>query len=103
MRQWGKNCTEFKPSRWIVREVDSDSGVEKEKVLNPSSYCFPTFNGGFRLCLGKNMATIEAKMFASTVLQQFKLKVEPQWQMEPRNSVVFSMLHGMPVKVSRRA
>jgi len=67
---WGNDSKEFDPSRWIEKR---GVAFEDSSKLN---YYFPAFNAGPRLCLGKNMALMEAKNCVLHVLQKkirFKL------------------------------
>ncbi|KAG9446155.1 hypothetical protein H6P81_012283 [Aristolochia fimbriata] len=64
---WGMDCGEFKPRRWIV-----DDGVGGG-VLVVSPYKYPVFQGGPRVCLGKEMAFIQMKYVVASILRRFEL------------------------------
>ncbi|KAF9600356.1 hypothetical protein IFM89_008527 [Coptis chinensis] len=66
---WGKNCFEFKPDRWFV-EPDKEGG----ELRNVCPYKFPVFQGGPRICLGKEMAFLQMKYLVGSVLDQFEIK-----------------------------
>ena len=51
----------FKPERWI----DVDSG----KLYQ---YKFPVFQGGQRLCMGRDLALLETRLCISELLQRYK-------------------------------
>nr|POF05733.1 cytochrome p450 94a1 [Quercus suber] len=55
---WGKNCFEFLPERWI------ENGVCKQE----SPFRFAVFQAGPRICLGKDMAYIQMKSIAASVM-----------------------------------
>ncbi|KAI3763215.1 hypothetical protein L1987_53668 [Smallanthus sonchifolius] len=61
---WGKDCLEFRPDRWF-----SEPGGFKME----SPYKFPVFQGGPRVCLGKEMAFIQMKYVVASVLRRFEL------------------------------
>lgn len=61
---WGKNCDEFVPERWL------ENGVFRPD----SSFRFPVFHGGPRMCLGKDMAYIQMKSIAASVIQNFEIE-----------------------------
>lgn len=75
LQHWAQDCTEFKPSRWLVSDSssavspssssddhDASNGVSSRKILNPSPYEFISFNAGLRMCLGKSMAILEVSL-----------------------------------------
>ncbi|KAI3828990.1 hypothetical protein L1987_03103 [Smallanthus sonchifolius] len=65
-RLWGSDCREFKPERWL----------DGNGVYQPcSQYKYPVFNGGFRMCLGKEMAYIQMKSVVVAVLHEFEIEV----------------------------
>ncbi|TMW62718.1 hypothetical protein Poli38472_005336 [Pythium oligandrum] len=64
---WGPDAEEFKPERWI----DPETG----KILHVSPYKFITFNAGPRMCLGMNLALLEIKIVAASVLSRFDVEV----------------------------
>jgi fatty acid omega-hydroxylase len=65
---WGPDVMDFKPERWI----DQDSG----KLIPVSSFKFSAFNGGPRICLGKNLAMMEMKIVAAGILSRFHMEVQ---------------------------
>jgi cytochrome P450 len=49
---WGNDCMEYRPERWL----------DEEGVFRPeSSFKYPIFHAGPRMCLGKEMAYIQMK------------------------------------------
>eukprot|EP01018_Ginkgo_biloba_P027846 Gb_40035 [translate_table: standard] len=62
---WGEDCMEFKPERWL------NDGV----FTNQSAYKYTVFNGGPRLCVGKDFAYLQMKHVAASILYRFKLKM----------------------------
>eukprot|EP01006_Ploeotia_vitrea_P055776 TRINITY_DN68031_c6_g17_i1.p1 TRINITY_DN68031_c6_g17~~TRINITY_DN68031_c6_g17_i1.p1 ORF type:complete len:517 (+),score=77.13 TRINITY_DN68031_c6_g17_i1:53-1603(+) len=67
----------FKPERWMDSEA-------------VSQYDFPVFQGGPRICLGKEMALLEAKTLAAMLLQNFTVTRAPT-QGEPVYSKTLTM------------
>ncbi|CAH1419105.1 unnamed protein product [Lactuca virosa] len=61
---WGKDCLAFKPDRWFT-----EPGVLKMET----PYKFPVFQGGPRVCLGKEMAFMQMKYVVASVLKRFEL------------------------------
>ena len=51
-----ENSEKLDPTRW---------------TKNHSSYKFPTFNAGYRLCLGKEMAYLEISIFLIYLIKNY--------------------------------
>lgn len=62
---WGLDCQEFRPERWI-----KDGAFRQE---NP--YKYPVFQAGPRVCLGKEMAVVEMKFVALSLIRKFDFDV----------------------------
>ncbi|GER29087.1 cytochrome P450 [Striga asiatica] len=73
---WGPDCLEFRPERWLKDGVFCN-------VENP--FKFPVFQAGIRVCLGKEMAIIEIKCVAISILRRFRVGL-----FKPKQSPVFS-------------
>ncbi|CAL0332818.1 unnamed protein product [Lupinus luteus] len=91
---WGKDCTEFKPERWLENDV-----CRKE-----SPFRFPVFHAGPRMCLGKDMAYIQMKSIAACVIERFEIEaVDKDTCPEHLLSLTLRMKGGLPVRVRPRA
>ncbi|XP_015866209.3 alkane hydroxylase MAH1-like [Ziziphus jujuba] len=90
---WGKDCSEFKPERWI-----SDDGG----IVYVPSYKFTAFNTGPRTCLGKDMGFIQMKMIAASILWNYQVKAVEEHPVIPNTSIILYMQHGLKVRVSKR-
>lgn len=53
-------------------------------------------------CIGKAMAILEAKTFAASVLQSFRIKMRPNFEVRYRLAPVLSSSNGLPVTVELR-
>lgn len=62
---WGRDCIEFKPDRWM----------KNGKFTPESPFKYPVFQGGLRVCLGKEMALMEMKSVAASLIRRFKIDV----------------------------
>nr|CAN64490.1 hypothetical protein VITISV_026359 [Vitis vinifera] len=90
---WGKDCLQFKPERWL------ENGVYRQE--NPFRY--PIFHAGPRMCLGKDMAYIQMKSIAASVMEQFEVKVEEKDKFpEHYLSLTLRMTGGLEVRVKER-
>lgn len=64
---WGSDCHLFKPERWLRH------GVGEFMPKNP--FEFPVFQGGTRVCLGKEMSIMEMKTVVVSVLREFNIEM----------------------------
>ncbi|VAH57137.1 unnamed protein product [Triticum turgidum subsp. durum] len=63
---WGDDAEEFRPERWL----DGDGVFVPE-----SPYKFTAFQAGPRICLGKEFAYRQMKIFAATLLYLFRFEM----------------------------
>ncbi|GLJ18840.1 hypothetical protein SUGI_0336510 [Cryptomeria japonica] len=90
---WGADCMEFKPERWF-----------KDGVFLPQNpFKYAVFQAGARMCLGKDMAFIQMKYIAASVIRGFRLRVDPQHEAHFVPSLTATMKNGLPVVVEKRA
>ncbi|XP_062102941.1 alkane hydroxylase MAH1-like [Humulus lupulus] len=91
---WGKDCLEFKPERWI-----SEQG---EFVYVPS-HKFPAFHIGPRTCLGKDMALIQMKVMALTILKNYHFHAVEGHPVCPNLTITINMKSGLKMRISKRS
>ncbi|CAI9097778.1 OLC1v1034265C1 [Oldenlandia corymbosa var. corymbosa] len=91
---WGSDCLEFKPERWL-----KDGVFCQEK--NPFQY--PVFQAGQRVCLGKEIALMELKSVALSLLRRFHVDLAEAHH-TPRFSpgLTATFRGGLPVFVRER-
>ncbi|RAL47260.1 hypothetical protein DM860_013225 [Cuscuta australis] len=89
---WGKDCREYKPERWL----------RDGRFTSESAYKFAAFNGGPRLCLGKDFAYYQMKFAAASILYRYQVKVIENHPVVPRMSLTLYMKYGLKVTLSRR-
>ena len=87
---------EFKPERWL-KEVDGRMTCER---IN--EYKYPFFWGGYRICLGKDMARLEAKIFLAVIFNSLKLKLAKPKKMSFYSGPVMFYKDGVYLKAERR-
>ncbi|KAL0913397.1 hypothetical protein M5K25_016856 [Dendrobium thyrsiflorum] len=63
---WGDDAEKFQPKRWL----DGDGSIRNE-----SPFKFTAFQAGPRICLGKDFAYTQMKIFAAVLLHFFKFKL----------------------------
>ncbi|GFQ02129.1 cytochrome p450 94c1 [Phtheirospermum japonicum] len=92
-RIWGDDCLEFKPERWL------EDGVFQHQ--DPFKY--PVFQAGPRTCLGKEMALVEMKTVALSLIRKFDFEVSGSGQALNFVPGLIAMVRGgLPVVVRER-
>jgi len=77
----------FKPERWT-----------NPKVLR-HSYQYLPFHGGPMSCLGRKMATLEAKVLMIMILQKFRLETLDNHAYKPFIGIITNCVGGAPMRV----
>uniref|UniRef100_M8C488 Cytochrome P450 94A1 n=1 Tax=Aegilops tauschii TaxID=37682 RepID=M8C488_AEGTA len=94
---WGKDGAEFKPERWL-----GDDGAFRPE----SPFRYTVFHAGPRTCFGKEMAYVQMKSIAASVLEEFAVDVvrKNAGSGVPEHvlSVTLRMKGGLPVQIRRR-
>ncbi|XP_057478906.1 cytochrome P450 86B1 [Actinidia eriantha] len=89
---WGKDCREYKPERWL----------REGRFMSESAYKFTAFNGGPRLCLGKDFAYYQMKFAAASILYRYRVNVVQNHPVLPKLALTMYMKHGLKVKLCSR-
>jgi fatty acid omega-hydroxylase len=90
---WGPNAKDFYPERWIN---------EKGDLVRVSQGQWPVFHAGPRVCLGQNLATLEALVCVIMILKRYKLTLAPDQLVTFDVSLTLPMKNGMKVFVEKR-
>ncbi|GLJ21972.1 hypothetical protein SUGI_0411560 [Cryptomeria japonica] len=90
---WGKDCREFRPERWM----------RDGRFMSESAYKYTAFNGGPRLCLGKDFAYFQMKWVAASIISRFRVSVVPGHPVAPKLALTMYMKHGLMVNLHPRA
>ncbi|GAV86592.1 p450 domain-containing protein [Cephalotus follicularis] len=91
---WGTNCHEYLPERWL------ENGIYRPE----NSFRFPVFHAGPRICLGKDMAYIQMKSIAASVLETFQIEVQNKDKcIEHLLSLTLRIKGGLHVKLKERS
>ncbi|PRQ58131.1 putative unspecific monooxygenase [Rosa chinensis] len=91
---WGDDCLEFRPERWL-------SSDGKRFIMHDSSK-YVAFNAGPRICLGKDLAYLQMKSVAASVLLRHRLTVVPGHKVEQKMSLTLFMKYGLMMNVHQR-
>jgi cytochrome P450 len=70
---WGADAAEFSLQRWLSLPEDNVTPPPAAVAAGVSPFKYPVFQAGPRTCLGKEMAFVQMKFVASTVLRRFEL------------------------------
>nr|KYP68406.1 Cytochrome P450 86A2 [Cajanus cajan] len=89
---WGKDCMEFRPERWL----------RDGRFMSESAYKFTAFNGGPRLCLGKDFAYYQMKYAAASIIFRYRVKVVENHPVVPKLALTMYMKHGLKVNLYHR-
>ncbi|MCL7030093.1 hypothetical protein MKW94_003450 [Papaver nudicaule] len=89
---WGKDCREYRPERWL----------RDGRYMSESAYKFTAFNGGPRLCLGKDFAYYQMKFVAASIIYHYRVNVVKNHPVSPKLALTMYMKHGLKVTLSKR-
>ncbi|KAG0796934.1 hypothetical protein G6F16_000497 [Rhizopus arrhizus] len=90
---WGENAKEFYPERWI----DEEGNVKRESAGKWSA-----FHAGPRICLGQNLATLEALVCVIMLLRRYSFKLMENQTITYDVSLTLPMKYGMKMFVEKR-
>ncbi|XP_028787798.1 LOW QUALITY PROTEIN: cytochrome P450 86B1-like [Neltuma alba] len=89
---WGKDCREFRPERWL----------RDGHFMSESAYKFTAFNGGPRLCLGKDFAYYQMKYVAASIIYRYHVRLAHNHPVLPKLALTMYLKHGLKVSLERR-
>ena len=90
---WGPDCLQFKPERWI-----RNGRFEPPR----DSFKFVAFNGGPRICLGKDLAYLQMKSIVAGILLRHRISLDPGNPVEQKMSLTLFLKHGLQVFLEPR-
>ncbi|KAF9614137.1 hypothetical protein IFM89_015456 [Coptis chinensis] len=91
---WGEDCLEFKPERWL--------SSDEKRFEAQDAFRFVAFNAGPRICLGKDLAYLQMKSIAASVLLRHRLTIAQGHRVEQKMSLTLFMKYGLMVNVHHR-
>lgn len=83
----------FKPERWID---------ENNSLKRFSQGQWPAFHAGPRVCLGQNLATLEATITMVAILQKYKLQLVPGQKVQYQQSLTLPLKYGLKCDIVAR-
>ncbi|KAL5200283.1 hypothetical protein ABZP36_021486 [Zizania latifolia] len=87
VRFWGADAAQFNPARF--------AGGAARAAKHPLA--FIPFGLGSRMCIGQNLALLEAKLTMAILLQRFDLKLSPNYVHAPTVLMLLYPQYGAPV------
>ena len=78
------NPEKFAPERWL-----GDSQYMNDQIKN-EPYAFLPFSGGPRVCIGQNLAMIEAKIILSLFIKTFDFKFSEDYKLIRKQAASYS-------------
>ncbi|CAO3693849.1 unnamed protein product [Rhizopus stolonifer] len=90
---WGDDAKQFNPERWID---------EQGKLKRESAGKWPAFHAGPRICLGQNLATLEALVCVIMLLRRYSFTLMQNQTVTYDLSLTLPMKHGLKMFVEKR-
>ncbi|KAI8065270.1 cytochrome P450 [Gongronella butleri] len=90
---WGPDAKHFRPERWI-----NDDGDMRRETQGR----WPVFHAGPRVCLGQNLALLEALAAVSVLLKRYKFTLVPGNEVAYKPSLTLPMKNGLKVTIDPR-
>lgn len=88
---WGNDVNEFKPERF---QQDTIHGGCNHKMG------YLPFGFGGRMCIGRNLSSMEYKIVLTLILSTFSLSLSPSYSHSPANLLSLRPAHGIPLILS---
>ncbi len=91
-----ENAESFRPERWLAGDPSFSP------VFAHSPFKFTAFQAGNRVCLGKFVALLEAKILLSKLVRRYEFTPVPDHAVHYRHSLTLPMKNGLLMSVQRR-
>lgn len=89
--RWWPDPERFDPERFAPELSDSRH-----------RFAYLPFGGGPRLCIGSSFAMMEAQLVLATIAQRYRLRLLPDYPVQPKPVVMLCPSNGLPMTVERR-
>ena len=90
------------PDFWQQPEVFDPERFSPENAANRPHFAHFPFGGGPRLCIGSNLAMMEAQLITATVAQHYRLGLVPGHPVEPEVALTLRPKYGLPMTIHER-
>jgi cytochrome P450 len=85
------------PEFWENPEGFDPERFSPERSAGRPRYAYFPFGGGPRQCIGNNFALMEAQLILATIVQRFRLDLEPGYRPVPKPMITLRVRDGMPM------
>lgn len=95
----------FNPERWLdglKKDGDKGYGLPGMWKKKKNAFEYPVFQAGNRMCLGMDMAVLEAKLCLAMVVSSLKFKFVGKEEPKPKMSTTIPMQQPLMMKVTER-
>jgi cytochrome P450 len=89
--RWFDAPDEFRPQRWA-------DGLAQRLAR----FAYFPFSGGPRLCIGQAFAMLETTLATATLIQRFRVELQPEARVEPLPTLSLRFKRGLPVRLLQR-
>ena len=93
--------THRNPKYWDDPERFDPERMRETKASLRRPFAYFPFGGGPRLCIGHNMAMLEAQLIIGTVAQRFEMRLVEGTQVVPERLFVLRPRGGLPMTIHR--
>ena len=93
--------THRNPAYWDDPERFDPERMRETKASLRKPFAYFPFGGGPRLCIGHNMAMLEAQLIIGTIAQRFDLRLVEGHQVVPERLFVLRPRGGLPMTLHR--
>jgi cytochrome P450 len=90
------------PDFWENPDVFDPERFSPERSAGRPHFAHFPFGGGPRLCIGSNFAMMEAQLILATIAQRYRLRLVPDYQVEPQVLLTMRPRHGLPMMLLER-
>lgn len=99
---WGPDAEEFRPERWLRDERNSESEDAYRQRLASMNNHDLTFGGGSRVCLGRNLATLEVYKVVATLVALYEFELADPRKVWMVRTYIFPRQTGIEVRIRKR-
>ncbi|MGB0384591.1 MAG: cytochrome P450 [Ardenticatenaceae bacterium] len=90
------------PRFWNNPEKFEPERFTPERSKKRHKFAYLPFGNGPRKCIGATFALIEAQLILATILQRYKLRLKPHYNVEPTPIFTLRVKDGLPMSIQRR-
>ena len=87
---------------WEDPEVFDPERFSPERSTGRPHFAYFPFGGGPRQCIGSNFARMEAQLVLETIAQRYRLRLVPDYQVEPQVLLTLRPHNGLPMVLFER-